>query len=71
MARGGRRQSGTPQNRRIGRYSLAEPGVDSLGFIIVNLNKKSVTLSIKSEEGREILRKLVKQCDVMEENMAR
>ena len=48
-----------PKTGELGRYSLAEPGVDSLGFIIVNLNKKSVTLSIKSEEGREILRKLV------------
>lgn len=37
-------------------------------FISVNRNKKSITLNLKENEGKEILRKLIKECDVMVEN---
>ena len=37
-------------------------------FISVNRNKKSMTLNLKENKGKEILRKLIKQCDVMVEN---
>tara|TARA_Y100001960_G_C14744293_1_gene864771 strand:+ start:62 stop:1252 length:1191 start_codon:yes stop_codon:yes gene_type:complete len=37
-------------------------------FISVNRNKKSITLNLKEKKGKEILRKLIKNCDVMVEN---
>lgn len=58
-----------PKAGELGRYSVAEPGVDSYGFIILNANKKSVTLDIKKPEGKEVLWKLVEKADVMVENM--
>src|SRR5688500_4391871 len=45
-------------------------GVDSLYFTMLNCNKRSITLNTKSETGKEIFRRLVKQCDVLVENFA-
>src|ERR1700686_3885642 len=47
-----------------------KPNVDSLYFTMLNCNKRSITLNTKSEEGKEIFRKLVKHCDVLVENFA-
>ena len=44
------------------------PDVDSLYFTMLNHNKRSVTLNTKSEKGKEILTKLIEECDVMVEN---
>jgi len=46
------------------------PGVDSLYFTMLNHNKRSVTLDTKSEQGKKVLEKLVKHCDVLVENFA-
>ncbi len=46
------------------------PGVDSLYFTMLNHNKRSVTLDTKSEQGKRVLEKLVKHCDVLVENFA-
>lgn len=35
----------------LGRYSIAEPDKDTVGFILLNMNKKSITCNLKSEEG--------------------
>ena len=43
-------------------------GEDSLGFIIMNRNKRSVALDLKTEEGREAFYRLVKTADVLVEN---
>ena len=45
-------------------------GGESSYFLSVNRNKKSVTLNLKSPEGREILMKLVARSDVFLENFA-
>ena len=47
-----------------------KPGLDSHYFIVLNANKRSVTLNLKEEEGRSILRELIKQGDVFVENFA-
>ncbi|MCD6571411.1 MAG: CoA transferase [Deltaproteobacteria bacterium] len=39
------------------------------GFKIYNRNKKSVTLNIRSEEGKEIYKELIKHADVVVENL--
>src|ERR1700691_6217964 len=46
------------------------PDADSLYFTMLNHNKRSVTLDTKSAEGKKVLEKLVKHCDVLVENCA-
>jgi crotonobetainyl-CoA:carnitine CoA-transferase CaiB-like acyl-CoA transferase len=43
-------------------------GGESTYFMSVNRNKKSITLNLKTPEGREILKKLAKRSDVVLEN---
>src|SRR5438067_11265087 len=45
-------------------------GQDSLYFTMLNGNKRSITIDSKHPKGREILDRLVKQCDVLVENFA-
>ena len=58
-----------PGKGELGRYTHDEPGVDSYGFIINNMNKKSITCNAKNPDGLELLKKLVAKCDVIIENM--
>ncbi|GAA0403604.1 formyl-CoA transferase [Microbispora corallina] len=44
------------------------PDVDSLYFTMLNCNKRSITLNMKSERGRELFTELVKSADVLVEN---
>jgi formyl-CoA transferase len=44
------------------------PEVDSLYFTMLNCNKRSITLNMKSERGKELFVELVKSADVMVEN---
>ncbi len=43
-------------------------GEKSLYFLSLNRNKRSISLNLKTEKGRNILRELVKQVDVLVEN---
>ena len=45
-----------------------EDGNEDLYFVLLNLNKKAVTLDIKSEEGRSLFIEMVKKSDVVIEN---
>src|SRR5881227_697563 len=45
-------------------------GADSLYFTMLNGNKRSITIDSKHPKGREILDRLIKQCDVLAENFA-
>ncbi|HZO83113.1 MAG TPA: CoA transferase [Candidatus Binataceae bacterium] len=42
----------------------------SLGFAILNVNKRSITLNLKSEDGGEIFKRLAARADVVVENYA-
>ena len=54
-----------------GRSSNTEkPGVDANYFILLNANKRSLTCDLKSERGKELLRKLIAKADIFVENMA-
>ncbi|MQA96928.1 MAG: formyl-CoA transferase [Streptosporangiales bacterium] len=44
------------------------PDVDSLYFTMLNCNKRSVTLNMKSDRGKEIFTELVRRSDIMVEN---
>ncbi|MEU0950735.1 formyl-CoA transferase, partial [Streptomyces canus] len=46
------------------------PDADSLYFTMLNCNKRSITLNLKTERGREILSALVRGADVLVENFA-
>ncbi|MCC7182677.1 MAG: CoA transferase, partial [Rhodocyclaceae bacterium] len=52
------------------RASTDGSGDDSYYFIVLNANKRSVTVNLKSEEGREVLRALIRSADVFVENYA-
>ncbi|HTL76786.1 MAG TPA: formyl-CoA transferase [Casimicrobiaceae bacterium] len=46
------------------------PDVDSLYFTMLNHNKRSITIDAKNPKGKEVLERLVRQCDVLVENFA-
>ncbi len=41
---------------------------DSLFFLVLNANKRSLTLNLKSEEGKRLFRRVIEQSDVLLEN---
>jgi formyl-CoA transferase len=43
-------------------------GADALYFTMLNSNKRSLTLDTKTQEGKDVLTKLIKESDVMVEN---
>jgi len=45
-------------------------GADSLYFTMLNGSKRSITIDSKHAKGKEILDRLIKQCDVLVENFA-
>ncbi|MEE9199354.1 MAG: CoA transferase [Dehalococcoidia bacterium] len=48
--------------------SPRRPGFDSPYFLILNCNKRSITLNLKSERGKKVFLQLVKKADVVAEN---
>lgn len=46
------------------------PDADSIFFLLLNANKKSLTLNLKKEDGKALFRKLIAQCDVLVENFS-
>ena len=60
-----------PRSGESGRNFLTnEPGLDSHFFILLNANKRSITLNLKTEQGRDLFRSLVPQVDVVLENFS-
>ena len=60
-----RRPAGEP-----GRTALSDKrGEDAWFFLLLNSNKKGVTLNLKAPRGREIFEALVRSADVLVENM--
>ncbi len=46
------------------------PDADSLYFTMLNHNKRSITIDTKKPQGKQVLEKLIQQCDVLVENFA-
>jgi len=44
------------------------PDADSLYFTMLNCNKRSITVNLKNQRGKEVFTRLVKECDVLLEN---
>ena len=58
-----------PKGGDIARTNLGDkPGLDSLFFLILNANKRSLTLNLKTEEGKQLFRQVISQSDVLVEN---
>src|ERR1700727_562069 len=53
---------GGDQSRSAMGFKLK--GADSLGFLNMNRNKRSIALDLKTEEGRAVFYKLAKTADV-------
>ncbi|MCK5127256.1 MAG: CoA transferase [candidate division Zixibacteria bacterium] len=54
--------------RRLGNVPDLNKQLMGTSFLAQNSNKKSLTLNLKTEEGKEIFRKLLKTADVLVEN---
>jgi formyl-CoA transferase len=50
-------------------WNADNPNVDSYFFLLLNSGKRSTVLNLKTEEGKEIARRLIKEADVVAENL--
>ncbi|MGC2412842.1 MAG: formyl-CoA transferase [Stellaceae bacterium] len=50
-------------------WNSDNPDVDSFFFLLLNSNKRSTVIDLKTEEGKEIARRLIKEADVVAENL--
>jgi len=58
-----------PGSGDVTRAQLRDvPGADALYFTMLNGNKRSLTLDTKTQEGKEVLEKMIKSSDVLVEN---
>jgi formyl-CoA transferase len=50
-------------------WNSDNPNVDSYFFLLLNSGKRSIVLDLKTEEGKEIARRLIREADVVAENL--
>jgi formyl-CoA transferase len=50
-------------------WNSDNPNVDSFFFLLLNSNKRSTVIDLKTDEGKEIARRLIEECDVVAENL--
>src|SRR5215469_4805943 len=58
---------GGDRARRL--WNSDNPDLDSFFFLLLNSNKRSTVIDLKTAEGKEIARRLIKECDVVAENL--
>ncbi|MBK6006334.1 CoA transferase [Ramlibacter ginsenosidimutans] len=51
-----------------GSMGFKMKGADSLGFLNMNRNKRSITLDLKTEAGKQVLKTLAQDADILVEN---
>jgi formyl-CoA transferase len=57
-----------PASGDPGRFLGSRTGDDSPYFMLLNQNKRSITLNLKSDEGRELFERMLPSFDVLVEN---
>jgi formyl-CoA transferase len=57
-----------PRGGDIARQSMRDKNSDSLFFLILNANKRSLTLNLKTDEGKELFKQVIAKSDVLVEN---
>lgn len=61
----------SPRGGDQGRRAFAEkPGQDSVYFLLLNANKRGITLNLKSEEGQKLFKAMVPKFDIVVENFS-
>src|SRR5689334_18091546 len=50
-------------------WNSDNPNLDSFFFLLLNSNKRSTVINLKAEEGREIARRLIRDADIVAENL--
>ncbi|HWB48144.1 MAG TPA: formyl-CoA transferase [Stellaceae bacterium] len=50
-------------------WNMDNPAIDSFFFLLLNSNKRSIAVDLKTEDGKEIVRRLIKECDIVAENL--
>jgi formyl-CoA transferase len=50
-------------------WNADNPNLDSFFFLLLNSNKRSTVINLRSEEGKEIARRLIKEADIVAENL--
>src|SRR5437870_4661481 len=50
-------------------WNADNPNLDSFFFLLLNSNKRSTVVNLRTEEGKEIARRLIKEADVVAENL--
>ena len=50
-------------------WNMDNPNIDSFFFLLLNSNKRSTVIDLKTEEGKEIARRMIREADVVAENL--
>ncbi len=59
-----------PKGGDIARVVQRDQDSDSLFFLVLNANKRSLTLNLKTDEGKELFKKVIAESDVLVENFS-
>jgi formyl-CoA transferase len=50
-------------------WNMDNPDLDSFFFLLLNSNKRSTVVNLRTEEGKEIARRLIQNADIVAENL--
>ena len=59
-----------PGSGDVARTNMADERGESLFFLVLNANKRSLTLNLKTDEGKNLFKKLMRRSDVLVENFS-
>ncbi|MGY8959391.1 MAG: formyl-CoA transferase [Alphaproteobacteria bacterium] len=60
----------SPNGGDIARQIMRDKEGDGLFFLVLNANKQSLTLNLKTDEGKDLFKKLIAESDVLVENFS-